>query len=387
MFDGFYKEDKIFSILRYVLPIILIFFYAIKYNLLQKLDALFVGLLIYLSILWIFNSGDEVITSRNMLTLVITLMMIPIGIHLGNNSEFIIEFEKFNRVILICIPLYIVYANFIGISGFYSDSFSTGFLVTSRMYVVPIVVFLAIHYAISNNDKSWILKTVDIAFILINICILLLNTRRTTFAILAGAIIVYTMFNKRLFFKMLLMIVVLTTALIISFPLYEERLMGQLEQREKIQNLDMYEEEGRVLETKYLLDYHETNRDIGEILFGIRLFDSYDWGTSYFGRDRPIHSDINMIFFSTGLVGILLFCWFFRHYFFRQNSLISFSNKILFYPLLIIFLVVLIPGRFIGTLTYAPLLMLLMSALKFGGQLPESSLDDEEEMEVSIDKA
>ena len=33
-------------------------------------------------------------------------------------------------------------------------------------------------------------------------------------------------------------------------------------------------------------------------------------------------------------------------------------------PKLVMFLIVLIPGRFIGTLTYAPLLMLILSAVK-----------------------
>jgi len=234
------------------------------------------------------------------------------------------------------------------------------------MYIVPIVVFLAIHYSLTNKNKGWLFKIIDIGFILLNICILLINTRRTTFAMLAAAIIVYTMFNKRLFFKMLFLVGVLFAAMVVSYPLYADRLNAQLEKRERIQEVDTYEDEGRVLETIYLIEYHKKKNDIGEILFGIQLFDTYDFGTRYFGRDRPIHSDINMLFFSTGIVGLILFFMFFQHYFFKRRRSITTDNKKLYYPLLLIFVIVLLPGRFIGTLTFAPLLMLLMSALKYG---------------------
>lgn len=365
MFDGFYKEDKIYSVFRYVIPLLLILIYMARHNVQKKLDAIFVIVMMYLMALWAFNPGDELITAKNVLPLLITLLLIPIGKHLAETRDFKLEFEKYNRIMLVSIPLYIVYANVAGISGFYSDAFSTGFLVTSRMYIVSIVVFLAIHYALTNKNRSWMVKTIDVSFILINLCMLLINTRRTTLAMLAAAIIVYTMFNRRLFFKMIMLLVVLIGALVVSYPLYEERLTAQLERRERIQNLDTYEEEARLLETYYLIDYHKKKEDIGELLFGVKLFDTLDFGVKYFGRDRPIHSDFNMLFFSTGLLGMLLFFKLFLHYFFKRNRLIAPNNKILFYPLLANFLIILFPGRFIGTLTFAPLLMLLLTALKY----------------------
>jgi hypothetical protein len=73
-----------------------------------------------------------------------------------------------------------------------------------------------------------------------------------------------------------------------------------------------------------------------------------------------------MIFYSTGLVGEILFGVLFIHYFFKRNKRVIITNKKLYYPFLAMFVIVLIPGRFIGTLTYAPLLMLLLSAVKAG---------------------
>ncbi|HUR12522.1 MAG TPA: hypothetical protein VM012_14195 [Flavitalea sp.] len=365
MFDGFYKDDKMYAVIRYIIPVLFIFIYFIKYDLLKKIESIFIIVIAYLLILWIFNPGDEIVTARNALAVLITYLMIPIGKHVGETLNFIRELEKYNRLLLIAIPVYIIYANIANIGGFYSDSFSTGFLITSRMYIVPIVVFLAIHYALTNKNKGWFIKCVDLTFILINISMLLINTRRTTFGMLAAAIIIYTFFNRKLFFKMVMLVFLLASALVVSYPLYEARLTAQLEKRARIQDVDTYEEEGRYLETLYLIDYHRKKGDLRELLFGIQLFDTFDFGIRYFGRDRPIHSDINMLFFSTGIVGLFLFFRLYTYYFLAKNFLVPKHLRQLYYPMLFMFLIVLIPGRFIATLTYAPFLMLFLSTLKF----------------------
>lgn len=380
MFDGFYEENKVFSAIRYLVPLLLIIIYCINYGILKKVDVIFLLLAAYLLTLWLVNSGDFLVTTRNLFAVFITFMMIPIGKHLGSRVDFIEEFEGYNRTLLIAIPMYIVYANIAGIGGYYTEAFSTGFLITSRMYIVPIVVFLAIHYTIANKEKHWFIKLNDILFILLNVCIMLINTRRTALGMLAGAILIYTLINRRLIFKMGVLLFIMIGVLIASYPLYEARLTAQLEKRERIQHLDTYEEEGRVLETLYLIDYHKKRGNIQELLFGVQLFDTYDFGIKYFGRDRPIHSDINMIFFSTGLVGVFLFAVFFVNYFFRGNNIILKSDRQIYYPVLIMFLMVLIPGRFISTLTYAPLLMLILSSLKSGYHILYVEEPEEEEL-------
>jgi len=364
MLDGFYEDVKIFAAMRYVVPLLLIFVFIFKESAFKKTDSIFIILFLYLMILLVYSNGDIMVSARNLMALLLSLLMIPVGRSVGRRNNFLNEFENFNRVLLIILPIYIIVANILHFGESYSGEFTTGFLITSRMYIVPIVVFLAIHYIISNKETSTAIKAVDIVFILINICIVIINTRRTALGMLAAAMFVYALLNRRLIFKMVLMGVFLIAALIVSYPLYEKMLTAQLEKRERIQNIDTYEEEGRVLETMYIFDYHKRRQNIFEIFFGITLFDTYDFGTHYFGRDRPIHSDLNMIFFSTGLFGMFLFALFFAHYFFIGNRKVEFQNRKVYYPVLVMFLIVLLPGRFIGTLTYAPLLMLLLSAVK-----------------------
>ncbi|GAB2530079.1 hypothetical protein [Rufibacter soli] len=382
MFDGFYKDDKIFAALRYFIPLGILLVYIVRYQALKTHDAILAVLFVYLVFLWVINRGDSLASTRNLLAISITLLMIPVGKHLGKSIDFVKEFEVYNRILLVALPLYVVYANIYKVGESYTEAFSTGFLVTSRIYIIPIVVMLAIHYFLVNKNKSWLLRANDVVFILINVCILMINTRRTALGMLFGALFVYALLNRQLIFKMVAFSAFVVIALVLAYPLYEERLTAQLEKRERIQNLDTYEEEGRYLETLYIMQYHEKSQSVAEILFGVKLFDTFDFGIRYFGHDRPIHSDINMMFYSTGLVGLLLFFACFFHYFFTGNRHIAPENRKVYYPLLIMFLIVLLPGRFIGTLTFAPFLLLLLASVKFGHQtsdLPEPQNSEEAE--------
>lgn len=364
MFDGFYEDEKIFAAMRYVVPLTLLSIYVLRKSVLRTTDLLFIIVSIYMLILLVYSQGDIILSGKTVLAVLLTLLMVPVGRYTGRTVDFLKAFEPFNRFLLVALPVYILMANIYHFGESYSDSFTTGFLITSRIYIVPIVVFLAIHYFIANKERSWIVKSIDLAFILINVCVMIINTRRTALGMIVMALLVYTLFNRQLVFKMVILSVFIGSVLAFSYPLYEEILTAQMEKRDRIQDLDTYEEEGRVLETLYIFDHHSRHQSISAVLFGVKLFDTLEFGNTYFGRERPIHSDINMIFFSTGIVGLILFGLLFMQYFFMENRKIAPENKMIYYPLLVMFLIVLLPGRFIGTMTYAPFLMLALSSVK-----------------------
>jgi O-antigen ligase len=342
----------------------LILFFIIKKSVLKKSDLIFLVLGLYLILLLVYSHGDILVSSKNLLAIILALLMIPVGRYIGERVDFLREFEVYNRFLLIILPIYIIICNIFGIGESYSEAFTSGFLVTSRMYIFPIVIFLAIHYVISNKDQSKVSKGIDIAFIIINILIIIINTRRTAIGMLILALLVYTILNRKIIFKMVILILFLVSTMVLSYPFYVDRLTAQLEERARILNLDTYEEEGRYVETMSIFDYYTRRQKISEILFGVKLFDTHEFGAIYFGRDRSIHSDINMILYSTGLIGIILFALFFIHYFLIGNKKIIKHNRKIYYAVLIMFLIVLIPGRFIGTLTFAPLLMFILAAVK-----------------------
>ena len=376
MLDGFYEDTELYAIMRYIIPLLLILFFIIKKSALKKSDFIFLVLGLYLLLLLIFSHGDIIISSKTLLALLLALFMIPVGRYIGMHVDFLREFEGFNRFLLIILPIYIVICNIFQIGESYTDAFTSGFLVTSRMYIFPIVIFLAIHYVIFNNNQSKISKVSDIVFIIINIGIIIINTRRTAIGMLIAALLVYTVLNRKIIFKMVIFILFLISGLVLSYPLYVDKLTAQYERRDRIMNIDTYEEEGRYIETISIFDYHSREQKLTAILFGVKLFDTFDFGLIYFGRGRPIHSDINMIFYSTGLIGKILFTLFFMHYFFFGNRNVIEQNRKIYYPILIMFLIVLIPGRFIGTLTFAPLLMLILAALKVQKPKPRIYFSD-----------
>lgn len=371
MLDGFYEDEKIFMAMKYIIPLLLILVFVLKKSALGKKDVIFLLVVLYMLLLLAYSPGDIIISGKTVLAVTLTLLMIPVGRQIGSHADFLKEFEGFNRFLLIVLPVYIVIANILHFGESYSESFTTGFLITSRIYIVPIVVFLAIHYVLSNKQRSWLIKGPDLVFILINVCIIIVNTRRTALGMLVLALLTYGYFNRKLIFKVAILSMFVVAGLVVAYPLYKDILTAQLEERERIEDIDTYDEEGRWLETLYIVDYHSRRQSITEVLFGVKLFDTYEFGMHYFGRDRPIHSDINMIFFSTGIVGALLFAILFIRYFLMGNGQISGETRKIYYPILVMFLIVLLPGRFIGTLTYAPFLMLILSATK--SRIPDAA--------------
>ncbi|WP_143732138.1 hypothetical protein [Pontibacter lucknowensis] len=378
MFDGFYKDDQIFAAIRYIIPLSLMLVYLFAHGGLRKSDSIFLVLITYLGLLMIYIPGDIILSAKTTLAILIALLMIPIGREIAENRNFLQEFEKYNRYLLILIPLYIIYANIFNVGRSYAESFTTGFLSTSRMYIAPILIFLGVHYIFTNKNRGAMIKLFDIGLILFNIALLIVITRRTSLVMTVGALFVYMLLNRQLIFKMVILVFCLVAALIFSYPLYEAKLAAQLEKRERIQDLETYEEEGRYLETLFIIDYHDKREDPLELMFGVKLWDTFSFGIKYFGRDRPIHSDINMIFYSTGFFGLFLFTLFFVHYFLLGNGKITPENRKAYYPILAMFVMVLIPGRFIGTFTYAPLLMLLLSAIKYYRPVEETETEKEE---------
>ncbi|WP_200977130.1 hypothetical protein [Echinicola sp. 20G] len=366
MFDGFYKEMKVFAAIRYILPALLLILYIIANKALRTADLIFFIVAGYLMTLLIFNHGNLIWSAKHAVAILIALMMLIVGRFMGSKIDFLKEFEPYNRFLLISIPIYIVFSNIFHIGESYSSSFTTGFLETNRMYIVPIVTFLGIQYILSEKKTTVFLKSLDITFIFVNIVIMIVTTRRTSLLLLLAGIVIYSLLNKKVIFQVLVIFVVLMAGLILAYPLYKAPLEAQLEERERIQNLESYDQEGRYLETFYLYQELKNSGSPSKLFFGIKFFDSVDFGIKYFGVGRGIHSDINFIMFSTGLVGVLLFLILIINYLIIGNAKIPRKNRQVYYPLLAMFFMVLIPGRFIANFTYAPFLMLALSALKHG---------------------
>jgi hypothetical protein len=223
MLDGFYEDEKIFVVLRYVIPLILLLAFIVKKSAFKKSDFILIILAIYLFILLVYSPSDIIVSGKTSLAVFLTLLMIPVGRAIGRKVNFISEFEGFNRFLLVALPVYIAIANILHFGESYSEAFTTGFLITSRMYILPIVLFLAIHYAVTNRDKSWFIRAFDLVFIVIGIGILIINTRRTALGMLAVGLLIYAVLNRKLIFKMIIAGLLLVATLAFTYPLMKTR--------------------------------------------------------------------------------------------------------------------------------------------------------------------
>lgn len=365
MVDGFYADQKIYAVFRYLIPLLLLLYYTIRRSAWLKSDGLLLVVVLYLICLLFFSRGEMIASSRNLFSVLITLFMIPVGRSLSGDSNWVRDFQPFNRFLLIVLPLYIFLANRFGFGESYTEAFTTGYLITSRFYIFPIVIFFALHYLLSNQVKSNMLKLIDIGFIFLNVGIIVLNTRRTALAMLVLALLIYVVINRRALAKAVFVVLASVITLILTFPVYEDILMTQLEKRQRILDVETYDEERRYLETIYIYNEMISRQRPTELFFGVKLFDTYSFGAKYFNPQRSIHSDINMMFYSTGLVGMLLFGLLLYRYFGGNWRAISKEGRKLFFPMLAVFFLVIIPGRLIGTLTFAPLLFLVLSASRY----------------------
>lgn len=67
MFDGFYKDLKVFAAIRYILPLIMVLAYIFANKAIKKSDWVFSLVALYIIALLIFNPGDFILSAKTAL--------------------------------------------------------------------------------------------------------------------------------------------------------------------------------------------------------------------------------------------------------------------------------------------------------------------------------
>ncbi|MCM5530070.1 hypothetical protein [Parasegetibacter sp. NRK P23] len=314
-------------------------------------------LLSYWAVLILFSSNISA-SVIEYLKVAVSLMFFPIAATLINSHD---RFVKFHRYTLYCL---VVYAFFVFLSNMFGigdisyeseddDVFKTG-LGDAKLYPPAFLVGLIPFYLrqkIVTRKIFWII----IAFI--NFSLLLLSLRRTTLIIIALLISLFFLFAGHIgkLFKVLALAAIL---LAVTFPLYEEALTKRLEIRSNVYSEEYtVTQEGRYMELGYVLNDFEQNRYAPvPHLLGKEAFNTIDnYG---FYKPRPIHVDYTYIFFSSGLLGLILYLVFvFRirkmAVFYRSKikKLVPKDYFAAFHALFIVFLLVGLSGN-VWAMTY-----------------------------------
>jgi len=193
-----------------------------------------------------------------------------------------------------------------------TEGFTAGAFKFSRIYTGSFVLLglpLAWMLMPKKSNRLWI-SLLAIAII----SILVLSTRRTSWIIVLTGMTVFGIYFFRWLPRMIGVFVGLAVILLALFPLYEETLLRQLEQRQHVfveQNGFELESETRFEESVAVWRERLQNPDLSKAFFGANLFDSagnYDEGIH---RERPLHLDINIMLHGGGIMALILFILFY----------------------------------------------------------------------------
>lgn len=225
-------------------------------------------------------------------------------------SRFSIQDEMLRKMILymsIITILNIIIANIfkLGWAGYSEDvGFYTGGIVSNMWYILGLIVLSSIALIYKKRQNLYFIITS-----LIILGILIIAFRRSAYIILGISGISALLFLK---FKMqsIRVLIVFGVISIFVLPQFTELFEKQYDARTKTFEKGL-EEETRLKESKEIWTERFEKSPLLILLFGEKPFiTAENYGAGDFG-DRPLHVDVNIVFFSTGLVGIILYFLFY----------------------------------------------------------------------------
>lgn len=269
-------------------------------------------LLLFYSFFLIFFSSDLTASIIEFLKFSSSLLFLPVSFLLINTKQ------KFRLFINSIYPILGLYVLFVVISNLYqtgatryagsdSDVFRVG-LADAKLYMPAFLVGM-LPFFIKNN----IIKGKSIYFVLgfINFVLLTLTIRRTAIFIM----VFIPLFNYLLagFYKKIILYSLLLFVFgMLTYPLVEKQFNDRLAERKYLTEDDYsYEEEGRYLELGFVLKTFYESDSVLNYLFGKEAFNTTG-NYGFYDSERPIHSDYTYIFFSSGLIGSVLYLLIFR---------------------------------------------------------------------------
>jgi len=186
----------------------------------------------------------------------------------------------------------------------YTDEVIMGSLTGFGVLFIP---FNILFILVSVLNKKYKMVKYDIAIILIGISTLIIITNRTALLATVIGLTVYIILDGRMlkrFFKLILFLPIIFLLLYLN----QDLLLASFEARQqKFESVQVIENEERYME--YFFLYQErVNSEISVLLTGENIFKSKDYfGSRYFYRPRPLHSDFNELFYGAGVIGLLIY--------------------------------------------------------------------------------
>ena len=281
--------------------------------------------LLFILILTLQTSDLKESLIDGFLKISMSFLMIPIGMQLGKTKNVNIT-KSLYFVIFILIINYIFSQIYkIGVSTYHEDSFYQG----GASVTAPIIIasILLVFFNAYNTKRLAYSKVLNLIIISIAIFIILISMKRgAILGFFVGILIYLLVSSKKAGTSMRLSIVAL--GLFLFSSQYSDTLQQRFNARSTEKNL--IQNENRYKETFYVAE-EISNSTIFNVLFGNEAFNSKYVMKKYFGRERQLHVDYNILLHGTGIIGLLFYLYLFYIYY-RMSLRIKRSTKFIHDP-------------------------------------------------------
>jgi hypothetical protein len=290
------------ALFRVVFMVAAITFFIAKFKWVKsKLNFVILLYLFFLFIVCLFSTDLQESFLDGFLKMSVTMLMLPLGIKLGQLKQNTLAKSMFWVMVLLLVNYAFSQVFKIGVSVYDEDSFYKGGATASAPIIIVLgllVMFNAMNLRQLPYNK-WIILAVSVA----SLMVIIISVKRGAILALGLSFLVYLIWSPN---KIRSFQISLLTGLAFTFIAmqYSELIMTRIEARTSDRN--EIENENRFKESVYLLNEFE-NASVGTLLFGDEAFHSQVVFKKYFGRERQLHVDYNILLHGTGLFGFVLY--------------------------------------------------------------------------------
>lgn len=258
---------------------------------------------LYIAIVSLFSSSPINSFIDGPLKISLSLFMIPVGVQLGLMRQNAL-IKPILLLILLLLLNYLLSQIFkLGVSIYEQDSFYTGGATASAPVVIATGLLVIFN---TFNKKSLPYNNIIIALIVAaSVFVILLSVKRGAILSLFFALFIYLLFSGKKI-TTLVRIIFIGMILLVILNYYSEVLEKRIEARSTERN--ELQNEGRYRETFYVFDELKSY-SLLNILFGKEAFNSGVIMKKYFGRDRRLHVDYNILLNGAGVFGLFAYLY------------------------------------------------------------------------------
>ena len=309
------------GILRSSFLLFIILFFFIQYGLDKaRYNIALLFYLLFILILTLQTSDLKESLVDGFLKISISFMMIPIGMQLGRTKNAKITKSLYFVVFILIINYVISQIYKIGVSTYHEDSFYQG----GASVTAPIIIasILLVFFNAYNTKRLAFSKVLNLIIISGAVFIILISMKRGAILGFFVGILIYLLVSSKKVGTTLRLILI-AFALFIFSSQYSDTLQQRFDARSTEKN--ELQNENRYKETFYVVE-EITNSNLFNILFGNEAFNSKSVMKKYFGRERQLHVDYNILLHGTGIFGLLFYLYLFYMYYRMSLSIKKSTN-------------------------------------------------------------